>query len=360
MRRLLLGFASLLVGCSGGETVGNGASEVSDNVTSLVAVPTPSASPSVPAPAAAPADPTEYPPFTGAPASGPPGPKSYRIRGGKLDLPLGDASFADELVSFRSGVPAAREIQYRNAGLALGPPDYIGDGDDQQNGPKDMTLGCGGVMVLRFTDNVLIDVPGPDLYAFEVGPMVEPTDVAISADGETWLEAGRIEGGTSSLDIAKVAAPGASYHYVRLTDAKVECGTSFPGADIDAVAAIGAALSISLDSSVLFDVDKAELKPAASDELIRAATVLKGWSGKAVAIEGHTDATGSAAHNQALSQARATAVRDFLAKRPELSGKTVTAAGFAATRPVASNDDAAGRTKNRRVDVILSPDRGAK
>lgn len=311
----------------------------------------PAASPS-PIPAAiatAPADPTSYPAFSKAHAAGPPGPKQYKLtRGRTLDLPLGDASFADE--------PAADDIRFRDAGLALGPPDYVGDGDDDRNGPKDMTLGCGGSLTVRFTDNVLIDVPGPDLYVFEIGPMVEPMNVAISPDGSAWQDVGRIEGGTASLDIGAVAQRAMTYRYVRLTDARKECAGRFPGADIDAVAAIGAALSISLDSSVLFDVDRSELKPAASSELIRAATILTGWSGKAVSIEGHTDATGQPAHNQALSEARAQAVRDFLAGRPELKGKVLQATGLAATRPVATNQTAEGRAANRRVDVILAPD----
>jgi outer membrane protein OmpA-like peptidoglycan-associated protein len=308
---------------------------------------------------AAETDPVEYPPFSKAPALGAPGPRTYETRDGPLVLPLGSASFADEVVRFRSGRPPAQDIRYRNAGAALGEPDYVSDADDEESFPKDVTLGCGGELVLRFTNNALIDVPGKDLYIFEVGPMVEATRVAISTDGETWLEVGEVEGGTASLDISRVARPGVSYHYVRLTDPSPagSCNGDYPGADIDAVAAIGAALSISLDSSVMFDVDKAELKPAARAELDRAAGVLKAWPGKVVTVEGHTDSTGSAARNDILSQARAQAVRDYLAGKPELSGKTISAKGFGASRPVDSNATEQGRQKNRRVDVIMAPDR---
>ena len=73
---------------------------------------------------------------------------------------------------------------------------------------------------MRFTDNVLVDLAGPDLYVFEVGPAIEPMRLAISQDGTTWTEVGDISGGTAAIDIAKVAKPGERYRFVRVTDLK--------------------------------------------------------------------------------------------------------------------------------------------
>ena len=66
---------------------------------------------------------------------------------------------------------------------------------------------------------------------------------------------------------------------------------------------------------------------------------------------GTTDATGTAAHNQELSAARATAVRDYLAAH-SIAGARLRAAGFGATRPVADNSTDLGRARNRRVELV--------
>jgi OOP family OmpA-OmpF porin len=61
------------------------------------------------------------------------------------------------------------------------------------------------------------------------------------------------------IDISPFVKPGDTFHYVRLTDLKTNCGESWPGADIDAVGAVGSAIQISLKSSVLFDFEKSTL-----------------------------------------------------------------------------------------------------
>ena len=73
---------------------------------------------------------------------------------------------------------------------------------------------------------------------------------------------------------------------------------------------------------------------------------------KQIRIEGHTDSTGSANANQVLSQRRAEAVRDALVAAG-IDAARMTAVGVGAERPVAPNDTAEGRARNRRVDVIL-------
>ena len=153
------------------------------------------------------------------------GPKSYRDgHGGEVFFPVGDISFADEVVSFTSGEPKARAEKDRIPEETLGIPDYDRDEDDNF-----LTLGCGGVVVVRFTDNSLIDIDGPDLYVFEIGPAVEPTDLAISRDGESWFEIGRIAGGRADVDIAQFVDGCEPYSHVRLTDGRMDCGGQVPG-----------------------------------------------------------------------------------------------------------------------------------
>lgn len=270
-------------------------------------------------------------------------------RGNNIRFPLGDASFADEVVSFQIGKPGPPKI-VSDPQATLGPPDY----DRSRDTENYITLGCGGTLVLRFVDNALIDIPGPDLFVFEIGPDVESTRLAISRDGKKWIEVGAIAGGTAQVDIEKFVRPGESFTYVRLTDNKSACHGGYPGADIDAVGAIGAALHISLKSSVLFDFNKSDLKDAAKEELHAAAEQIREMPGAKVVVEGHTDNVGSSAANQKLSLARANSVRRYLAGNEKVPN-AMQANGYGATRPVASNETDEGREKNRRVEILVIP-----
>ncbi|HET9390429.1 MAG TPA: OmpA family protein [Steroidobacteraceae bacterium] len=104
---------------------------------------------------------------------------------------------------------------------------------------------------------------------------------------------------------------------------------------------------------VLFDTGQASLKPGASLSLDRLATYLKANPQTRVIIEGHTDSRGSDDYNQALSQRRAEAVATELESRgvPEDQYRT---RGLGKAYPVASNDSAAGRQQNRRVEIVFS------
>jgi len=89
---------------------------------------------------------------------------------------LGELSFTDESVSFNKGMPSSAE-KYRKPDQVLGPPDYV---NDYQEPPGYVTLGCGRTLIVRFLDNALVDVDGPDLYVFEIGPDIESTEILIS------------------------------------------------------------------------------------------------------------------------------------------------------------------------------------
>jgi hypothetical protein len=164
-----------------------------------------------------------------------------------VTLPAGEISWADEVVSFKVGDPAPDPKVKPAPQSVLGRPDYPGTNDGAAV-RYDVPLGHGGWVVLKFTDNVLVDVPGPDLAIFETGPKVEPTSIAISVDGEKWIDVGTTTGATSLLDIQKYVQPHQKYvqkrmefRYVRVVDAKrgLSNKSSTPGADIDAVGAIG-------------------------------------------------------------------------------------------------------------------------
>jgi hypothetical protein len=170
--------------------------------------------------------------------------KEYKdTKGAKVVIPCGKLAFADRVVSFRMGVPSPKDARAMNPGSALGEPDYVSDEVDLKLPVfTAVTLGCGGSVTLEFTKVRLIDVEGPDLHIFEVGPAVEPTQLEISKDGVAWINIGRVSGGKASVDIHNFVAPGDQFRFVRLTDLKEACGGDWPGADIDAVAAIGCTL----------------------------------------------------------------------------------------------------------------------
>jgi len=107
---------------------------------------------------------------------------------------------------------------------------------------------------------------------------------------------------------------------------------------------------------VLFDTGKATLKPGAYSTIERLATVLKEDSSRKVLIEGHTDSTGNDEYNQQLSERRAQAVQAALFERGVEASQTSTV-GKGETTPVASNDNAAGRQQNRRVELVFQDDR---
>ena len=114
---------------------------------------------------------------------------------------------------------------------------------------------------------------------------------------------------------------------------------------------------IELAADVLFDFDKAELKPEAVASLSKVAEVLNGIPNAPTTVDGHTDGRGSADYNQKLSERRAGSVKEWLVKQGGVPAARLTARGFGMTRPVAPNtkpdgaDDPQGRQKNRRVEI---------
>ena len=110
-------------------------------------------------------------------------------------------------------------------------------------------------------------------------------------------------------------------------------------------------LLITLDSGILFDVDKYDVRPEAAEVLKNLATVLKEADIKAFEIDGHTDSDASDKHNQILSENRANAVKNFLTSQGLTAEITIN--GYGESRPIATNDTPEGKQKNRRVEIII-------
>ena len=104
---------------------------------------------------------------------------------------------------------------------------------------------------------------------------------------------------------------------------------------------------------VLFDTGKADLQSDARIALAKLTGIVLNYPSLRLAIEGYTDSTGGADFNQALSEKRADAVRDYLVSQG-LDAGSLTARGLGMADPVADNATAQGRQKNRRVEIIVS------
>ena len=259
-------------------------------------------------------------------------------------LPLGALSFADKVV--KANHPQLMTQEVRNV---LGEPDVIETFDDVSG---IHSLGLGGDLTVQFVDNALTDVNGPDLYIFEIGQL-EPTELEISKDGNDWIKVGKIDGGVAEVDIAPFVKQGELFYYVRLKDLKMD--SALPGADVDAIAAIGAAMRLKLDSQVLFETGKSQLKPAgikALKKLAESISVLKKGN---VIVEGHTDDVGSEDTNQKLSMARAKSVSAELKKLIPGGSFRWKEKGLGESKPLVKNDSDENRAKNRRVEVLVVP-----
>lgn len=116
----------------------------------------------------------------------------------------------------------------------------------------------------------------------------------------------------------------------------------------------GQAILVNLPDGVTFDTDRYELKPAFRPTLDQIAENLNKYPNSLIDVYGHADSTGSAAHNQTLSESRARTVGDYLTTRGVAAARLRTQ-GFGATMPVADNATVEGRAKNRRVEIKIVP-----
>jgi len=271
-------------------------------------------------------------------------------RGNVIPYPAGLSTFAGEVVAYDVGGPAPIP-EGMDPTAALGPPDYTASIWER---PRAVSLGNGGSITLRFSSRVLVDVDGPDLFIFEIGPAVEAMLVEISPDGRQWTSVGEAPGGPCSIDIGPYVAPGEAFQYVRIRDVPYQGADSdsWPGADIDAVGALGSAERVALPSEVLFTFDSDTLADSAARELDRVVSAIRQTPGAKVAVHGHTDDLGTDEYNQRLSERRADAVAEYLATKG-IPRDRITARGYGERRPIAPGQGDEDRRKNRRVEILI-------
>ena len=127
------------------------------------------------------------------------------------------------------------------------------------------------------------------------------------------------------------------------------------GTDVQVVRQ-GDDLLLNLPSGITLGYDSSTVQPQFRQTLDQVADILSQYRQTYIDVYGHTDSTGSDSYNQALSERRAVAVADYLASRGVQPARIGTR-GFGKSQPVASNDTPAGRSQNRRVEIIIRPNR---
>jgi len=115
---------------------------------------------------------------------------------------------------------------------------------------------------------------------------------------------------------------------------------------------IGEGIKITFDSGILFDVNKADLKEPAKNNLTDLAEILQRYENTNILIEGHTDSTGPEDYNLQLSQRRAQSVANHLAGL-QVNPTRFTIMGYGEAQPIADNVTADGRQQNRRVEIAI-------
>lgn len=116
----------------------------------------------------------------------------------------------------------------------------------------------------------------------------------------------------------------------------------------------GDRLIVTLPQDLLFSTDSTNVRPDLQRDLAAVANNLNQYPNSTIQVIGHTDSVGEAAYNQQLSEGRANAVANVLIGNG-VSSRRVQIVGRGESQPVASNLDAAGKSRNRRVEIVILP-----
>jgi outer membrane protein OmpA-like peptidoglycan-associated protein len=114
-----------------------------------------------------------------------------------------------------------------------------------------------------------------------------------------------------------------------------------------------AKVNITFDSGVLFDVDKAELKPDTIANLNKLAEILQKYPDTNILVEGHTDSSGKEDYNMKLSEKRAKSVENYMVQQ-KVDSSRMAVKWYGESKPIASNDTEDGKKQNRRVEISIA------
>jgi len=146
-------------------------------------------------------------------------------------------------------------------------------------------------------------------------------------------------------------AGGSVGYYMDRQEAKLRAALEDTGVSVHRD---GDNITLNMPGNVTFATDSSDLSESFYDVLGSVSIVLDEFDQTVVEVAGHTDSSGSEAHNQALSERRASSVAQYLDVRGVNDQRIITV-GMGEIRPVADNDSSSGRQMNRRVEITLVP-----
>ena len=163
--------------------------------------------------------------------------------------------------------------------------------------------------------------------------------------------------GIGESSFAPPPAPASTFRAAEVAADRMAATTALIS-ELHATQAADRSIVVELPSDVLFDFDKANLRPDGETSLVKTADLITSYPDAPLAVQGHSDGKGSQAYNLPLSERRARAVADWLKKR---TGRTPEAKGYGELKPVEANtrangsDNPEGRQRNRRVEIVIRP-----
>ncbi|MEM7717918.1 MAG: OmpA family protein [Pseudomonadota bacterium] len=211
-----------------------------------------------------------------------------------------------------------------------------------------IVLGVAGLMTLSACATDPSQIPGTDGQRTQQGAIagaaVGGLLGAITGDGSRGddIVRGAVIGGVAGAITGNI-----------LDRQAAELQNDFSNGNIDVINT-GDELIVRMPEAILFATDSAALNPNLRSDLFVLAESLNKYPQSIVTVTGHTDNTGTAAYNQDLSQRRASAVTSVL-QSGGVSGSRLRIVGAGENQPIATNQSAAGRAQNRRVDITITP-----
>src|ERR1700712_5775553 len=175
--------------------------------------------------------------------------------------------------------------------------------------------------------------------------------IGAGAGGTIGALIGHAAGNTALGAIIGGAVGGTAGAYIghKMDKQAAEIKQTVPGATVTRE---GEGILVKFDSGILFDTDKSDLKSEAQSNLQKLATSLQNNPETNILIVGHTDDTGSDSHNMDLSIQRAESVKSFISAQ-NIPASRLQTKGKGETEPIADNTTVDGRSKNRRVEIVI-------
>lgn len=176
--------------------------------------------------------------------------------------------------------------------------------------------------------------------------------VGVAAGGAMGAVIGKAAGNTALGAIIGATVGGATGAVIgnKMDKQAREIENKVPDAKVERV---GEGIVVEFSSNILFDFDKATLSEEAKKNLDKLVTVLNTYADTDIEVQGHTDDQGSEAYNKGLSQRRASSVLGYL-KTKGISANRINIKGFGESIPKYDNGTEEGRSKNRRVEFLIT------